>query len=187
MQQKKLTQQEREYSFVTIIKTNDEAALKKIYQQNYRQTEQFILNNNGSKDEAKDTYQEAFIAVWRNVQLDKFLPENEQEMAAYLYRVAKNKWIDHLRSAHYKKVIPITQRHQTCVEADRLEEHDERYISEVAKHFSQLGDNCREVLTRFYYARESMKKIADYFKWTEATARNNKYRCLQHLRQLLIK
>ena len=74
MQQKKLTQQGSEYSFVTIIKTNDEAALKKIYQQNYRQTEQFILNNNGSKDEAKDTYQEAFIAVWRNVQLDKFLP-----------------------------------------------------------------------------------------------------------------
>jgi hypothetical protein len=30
-----------------------------------------------------------------------------------------------------------------------------------------------------------MKKIAKHFAWTDASARNNKYRCLQKLREIM--
>ena len=72
-------------------------------------------------------------------------------------------------------------------EADALSEDENEYINTVKNHFDNLGENCKEVLSRFYYNKQSLKIIGQQFDWTEATARNNKYRCLQRLRELLKK
>lgn len=186
MQQHKYLDHISEFDHFNAIKANDEGALKSLYQGNYNKVEMYILNNNGTIEDAKDIYQEAFIAVWRNIQLDKFYPENEHALTGYLYRIAKNKWLDHLRSAHYKKVTQINEATDHLPE-DNMPEEDARYVTEVKNNFKQLGANCRDILTRFYYQKESMRTIAAYFKWTEATAKNNKYRCLQKLRELIKK
>lgn len=186
MQQKKYKENTGDLACFNAIKANDEGALKNLYKDNYYKTEMYVLNNNGTTEDAKDVYQEAFIAVWRNIQLDKFYPESENALSGYLYRIAKNKWMDHLRSGHYKKVTAINDHAETLPE-DILPEEDVRCITEVKDKFNRLGGNCREVLTRFYYKKESMKIIAQRFEWTEATAKNNKYRCLQRLRELLKK
>ena len=167
------------------IKANDEVALKSLYESNYHIIERYVLKNNGSIDHAKDIYQEAFIAMWRNVQLDKFYPESKSTLSAYLCQIARNKWMDHLRSTPFKKNIPINDLVQILPEDSK--EEDNNFINDVKKHFENLGENCREVLTRFYYKKQSMKIIAEEFDWTEATARNNKYRCLQRLRELIKK
>jgi len=167
------------------IKQNDEAALKAFYQQNYGKVETYVLNNNGTVDEAKDVYQEAFIAVWRNIQLDRFTPGNESLLSGYLYRVAKNKWLDHLRSGHYKKVVPLKESENGEEEEAMVAENELAYLQAVRSNLAKLGDNCRELLQRFYYRKESLRFIAAAFDWTEATAKNNKYRCLQKLRDLI--
>lgn len=176
----------REFGEFNAIKANDEAALKSFYANNYFKIEKYILNNSGTVEHAKDIFQEAFIAVWRNIQLDKFYPENENALAGYLYRIAKNKWLDYLRSGHFKKTVTLTESADER-EENELPEEDQKHIAEVKMHFEKLGENCKEVLKRFYYKKESMKIIAAKFDWTEATARNNKYRCLQKLREFLKK
>ncbi len=160
--------------------------LKSLYENNYFKIEKYVLNNSGSIEQAKDIYQEAFIAVWRNIQLDKFYPENESALTGYLYQIARNKWLDYLRSNHHKKHTTLTNLENRLAEEITLIE-DNDYIADVKNQFEQLGENCREVLTRFYYKKQSMKIIAEKFDWTEATARNNKYRCLQRLRDLIQK
>lgn len=171
------------------IKANDEAALKSLYENNYRTIEKYVLNNSGSIEQAKDVYQEAFIVVWRNIQLDKFYPENENALAAYLCQIARNKWADHLlRSKHFKKNTSLNDlAHKLPEEIEEDEDKDDRFIDNVKKYFEKLGENCKEVLTRFYYKKQSMKEIAEHFAWTDASARNNKYRCLQKLREIMKK
>lgn len=167
------------------IKANDEAALRSLYENNYHIIERYVLKNNGCIDQAKDIYQEAFIAVWRNIQLDRFYPESENALSAYLCQIARNKWMDHLRSKTYQKNMSIDDLEHKLPVENIEEEEDNSFINEVKKHFEKLGENCKELLTRFYYKKHSMKKIAKWFTWTDATARNNKYRCLQRLRELM--
>jgi RNA polymerase sigma factor (sigma-70 family) len=168
------------------IKANDEAVLKSLYENNYQGVEKYVLSNSGTVDQAKDVYQEAFIAVWRNIQLDKFYPESENALIAYLYQIARNKWTDYLRSKHYKKNTSLNDLvHKLPEEIE--EDEDDRFIGNVKIYFEKLGENCKEVLTRFYYKKQSMKKIASRFGWTDASARNNKYRCLQKLREIMKK
>lgn len=171
---------------VLAIKANDNAVLETLYHDNYYKIEQLVIKNSGSKEEAKDLFQEAFIAVWRSVQLDKFIPENENSLDGYLYRVARNKWMDQLRSGHNSKVVSL-EDYDGLQQEDEVSVEENALISDVKKHFKSLGDNCREVLKRYYYQNESLRTIANAMSWTEATARNNKYRCIQQLRTLMSK
>lgn len=170
---------------VLSIMANDEKVLKHYYQNNYPKVEKYVLDNSGTVEEAKDVYQEAFIAVWRNIQLGKFQPQHESSLDGYIYQVAKNKWLDQLRSAKRLRVVPLNERTNSVEEAPAISEEEQLLINAIKANLLLMGETCKEVLMRFYYRRESMRTISAALKWTEATAKNNKYRCLQRLRELL--
>ena len=172
--------------WVNTIKANDDRVLKKLYQDHYPKVERYVLANNGDRDQAKDIYQEAFIVCWTAIQQDKFFPENETSTGGYIYKVAKYKWLDYLRSGHYRKVVALEDDGQEWdLPFEEQNKEDEERIKKVRLLFGKLGDNCRDLLTRFYYGKQSLRVIAAAFSWTEASARNNKYRCLQRLKDLI--
>ena len=171
------------YEIFVALKNNDGQILKQVYQQHYTMVEQYILQNSGTAEDAKDLYQEAFVAVWRNIQLNKFEPQHAGSLTAYIMQVSKNKWISALRATAGKQHVSIEE--DALDNAGELPAEENNYISLVAAQFSHLGDNCKELLGRFYYKKESLKDIGAHFNWTEATAKNNKYRCLEKLRNLL--
>lgn len=165
------------------IRNNNEAVLKKLYQENYHKTQGFVLKNNGSAPQAKDIYQEAFIAVWQNVKNETFVPKNETALQGYLYQIAKNKWIDYLRSNQFKKTTRISAdiNVQTEMLSEENKEFDQR-LNLIETHFKRLGNECKELLKSFYYEKKSLREIAKIFDINEASARNKKYRCIQQLK-----
>lgn len=174
-------------SFAERLKSNEETLLRTLYAGSYRALELYVLRNSGSPDDAKDVYQEAFLAVWRNTQIGRFVPSDEDEFAAYLMRVAKNKWIDELRKQKNKYMVPVDERHESSVASEERGEEIDTYINTVKKQYKHLGARCRELLGRFYFRKQSLREIAAEFAWTDASAKNNKYRCLKQLRDLVIK
>ena len=166
------------------IKANDEKTLKALYQENFKKVEHFIVTNNGTQEEAKDIYQEAFIAVWRNIQMDRFKPESPGALGGYLFQVARNKWIDQLRGKKLRQTVPL-QEEITQYHSEPFSKEESDHIILIKQHFGKLGEQCQELLRRFYFNKDSMRVIAEYFSWTEASAKNNKYRCLQRLRAMI--
>src|SRR5690606_34431903 len=165
-------------SLVKRIISDEQAVLKQLYIANYEALERYILQNSGGGDDAKDIYQEAFLAVWRNIQIGRFLPRDEGDFEAYLMRVGKNKWIDELRKQKNRYMVPVDERHESDVVSDERGEETDDYINAVKKQYKHLGARCRELLGRFYFRKQSLREIAAEFAWTEASAKNNKYRCL---------
>lgn len=155
-----------------------------MYKDNFAAIRQFVLTNNGSEQQAEDIYHDAFIAAWRNVQLGKYEYRSEQSLSGYILTIGKNKWIDVLRSAHNKKTVLLAGELESK-ESDDKESDEEQEIRLVKEQFKNLGENCRQLLVAFYYQKQSMRKISVEKGWTEATTRNNKYRCLQKLRELI--
>jgi RNA polymerase sigma factor (sigma-70 family) len=168
------------------IKENDDRVLQYIYTSNFSKIEHFVINNNGTDDDAKDIYQEAFLAVWRNIQMDKFIPANDTALSGYIYQIAKNKWIDQLRAKKGKKTVQMMDTDMPDIAVETSSEDEEDYLSAVKKHFESLGQQCKDLLGMFYYKKQSLREIAAFFSWTEASAKNNKYRCLQRLRNMVI-
>ncbi|MBC7848671.1 MAG: RNA polymerase sigma factor [Chitinophagaceae bacterium] len=173
-------------NWISKLKANDDATLRELYTASFPRVEMYVLNNNGTSDDAKDIYQEAFIAVWRNIQLDKVELTGADSLQGYLFRVAQYKWLDQLRSSKRKKTNTLTSLEITDDAPDLVDSGDEEYIQSVQENYLKMGEPCKDVLYRFYFLKQSLRDIASFFSWTEATAKNNKYRCLQRLRELVI-
>lgn len=161
---------------------NDDKVLKWIYQKNYSKIQQMVLANSGTIEQAKDLYQETFLVFWMNIKSGKFHPENESALAGYLYQIAKNKWLDTVRSSAFKKMVFPEVLPEKAQEA---QEDKEVYFIQIENAFAKLGENCKELLTRFYYQKESLSSLSAHFGWTEASTKNNKYRCMEKLRTSL--
>jgi len=176
---------------IDAIKDNNPLALKTLYTTNYYKVEAFILKNNGTKEHAKDIFQDAFLALWKNVKQDKFVPQNESSISGYLYTIAKHKWMDYLRSKNYKKTIAsssLINMDSSDDISDKINDdklNDERLHS-VMHAFKVLGMPCKSLLTKFYFEKKSMKDIADELQLDAASTRNKKYRCMQKLREIAL-
>ena len=177
---------------IELIKNNDERVLKSLYQSNFHKVEAFVLKNSGTKEHAKDVYQEAFITVWNNVKTNQFTPQNNHSLNGYLYTISKNKWMDHLRSKHYKKTVVASKlNHFEISNKETQESHDdilkENRLQGVMQAFKDLGLPCKDLLTKFYFEKKSMNTIAEELQLDAASTRNKKYRCMQKLRELALK
>ena len=179
------TKQQTNQELILGFRKNDTAILEQVYKSVFPKIKHHILKNNGNEDYAKDIFQEAFIACWKNIKADK-LSENGN-VEAYLYTIAKNKWTDYLRSPDYKKtmhdgngIIQQSLNEESLV--DENNEEEKRKVLQLA--LKQLAVGCKELLTKFYFERRSMNEIAEELKLSSASTRNKKYRCMEKLRLL---
>lgn len=182
---------QKQLQLVDAIKTNDESVLKQLYQDNYKKVEFYIVQNNGSMPQAKDTYQEAFLAVYQNIKAEKFVPANETALQGYIYQIAKNKWRDYLRSSRYKKTTAMIDNYHPIddnSEIDEFNDHEEKdqKLEVTIAAFGKLGSECKDLLTRFYFNKKSLRDIASSLNLEETSARNKKYRCMQKLRNIAL-
>lgn len=177
----------------TLIKNfseNNETVLRKIYADNFRKVNAFVLQNNGSEPQSKDIYQEAFIVLWEKIRSGQFIPESLSSLNGYLYTIAKNKWMDYLRSARYKKTkildVSMEMKFQNTEDPDRSEANDEASgrAKRIMDAFKQMGKACKDLLSKVYFEKKSMKEIGFELELDAASARNKKYRCMQKLREL---
>ncbi|WP_299225193.1 sigma-70 family RNA polymerase sigma factor [uncultured Psychroserpens sp.] len=180
-------EKERQLQLVDAIKANDPIALKEFYMSNYSKIEALVLKNSGSVDHAKDLYQESFIAVWKNLKTKTFQPKNNTALEGYLYQIAKNKWMDVLRSNAFKKTNPLTNDKLIFLKQndDELNDVKEEQLKTILKAFKNLGQPCKQLLTDFYYSKKPLRVIASELDLEEASVRNKKYRCMEKLRSIV--
>jgi len=177
---------------VEALKANDQLALKSLYTLNYPKIEAYILKNSGTKDQAKDIFQDAFITVWKNLKDDKFKAQNDSSIHGYLYTISKNKWLDYLRSKHHKKTIVASKtNHFEAADTNCSKNDDdilkEKRLEDVMLAFKNLGEACKSLLRKFYFEKKSMKLIAEELALDSASTRNKKYRCMQKLKEIALK
>lgn len=174
------------------ILQNKECVLRSIYVEVFPKVRAYVLQNKGDEALAKDIFQDAFLAFWKNIRNKKYEVREESAVQAYLFTIAKNKWIDYLRSNHYRKVVGnfnITTVGECIQDEENLEEENEengKRLMAIRRAMAQLGEECKMVLTQFYFERLSIDKIAEGLKIGSASARNKKYRCMEKLRVLTL-
>lgn len=167
------------------FKQNDPIVLRQVYNNVFPKVKTHLLKNNGTEAQAKDIFQEAFVACWRNIKDDKLKANSNVE--AYLFTIAKNKWTDHLRSSAYKKRVSTSDLgtvEARTEETNEIEAAWENKRNAIVRAMEQLGEQCKSLLGLFYFERKSMQEIAQQLKIAPNSARNQKYRCMEKLRTL---
>jgi RNA polymerase sigma factor (sigma-70 family) len=163
---------------------DDKTAIETIYKQNYNTIQAFILNNNGSVDDARDLFQEAIIVLYEKAKRGDF--ELSCQIKTYLYSVTRRLWLKRLQSQqrfsgeinHLAEVVPVE---------DELDRHNQKAqeFEMMEKALNGLGEPCKSLLEAYYLQKRNMEEIAGNFGYTNANnAKNQKYKCLMRLKKI---
>lgn len=165
------------------IARRDNRTFLYLYQEYQGQIQRMVEKNSGNAEDALDIFQEGIIALWTNIKQGKFQLQDNAKVSSYLFALCRNLWISKLRKR--KDFKPLEESNELSDHEDTeamMAQHE--MISDLEKHFRQLGESCRKLLSLFYYQKASLKAIAEQMAITEKTAKNNKYRCMQSLKSL---
>jgi RNA polymerase sigma factor (sigma-70 family) len=139
----------------------------------------YIKANNGTADDAEDIFQDSLVILCKKVASDNFVLT--ASLKTYLMAIVRNCWLQELRQ---RKKLPAGE---TTIDIANTETEEEPGFALAKAAFDLLGEKCRQLLIAFYFKKDSFKKIAvEYAFSDEKIAKNQKYRCLQKAKEYYI-
>lgn len=163
---------------------NESKAIETIYKENFNMVQTFVLNNNGSYDEARDIFQEAMIALYEKTQNNAFVLTCQ--IKTYIFSICRRLWLKRLQQMG-KYSSPVDGFEEMVAIEEDFEEHEKRNVefTIMDRALNSLGEPCKSLLEGYYLKKMDMHKLATEFGYTNAdNAKNQKYKCLIRLKKL---
>ena len=162
------------------IRNHDSPVLQHVYDTYYPIIEAYIVHNQGSRDQARDIFQEAMIVVYKKVRLGQL--ELTCKFGTYLYAICKKMWIQERKKYLHRKE-KLSQQSMMVQDpgpADDplLQKHLNHLFN---KHFGDLSEDCQKILSMYFnnFSVEDIRTAMNY-KNLHHTA-DRKYRCKKSL------
>lgn len=163
-----------------------DAVLRFLYREHFDLLSRYILNNNGSEQDAEDIFQEAMVAFINLVKAGKF--RGESSIKTFLFSLNKNMWLNELKRrgrAAAREEKYDRQNPAAGLTADLALELVQTKAA-LLKAVDALGENCKKILLLFYFDNKSMKEIVEHLPYeNEQVVRNKKSKCLKKLEALV--
>ena len=162
------------------IKNQDKEILKNIYVIYFPVIKRYILDNNGSEQDAKDAFQEGIIIIYRKIKEGNL--NLSSSFKSYIYSVCRFIWIKQLSKSKenaekmdtylgYEEVPDIT--------VDEYEKNEQYKLYQ--KHFKRLEKDCQKLLQMFL-DRVPLKLIAENLGInSEQYIKRKKFKCKEQL------
>ncbi|MBW0178438.1 sigma-70 family RNA polymerase sigma factor [Sediminibacterium sp.] len=166
------------------LANNDSRAIETIYKDNFNTIQAFIVNNNGSYDDARDIFQEAMIALYEKAQSESFVLTCQ--IKTYVYSICRRLWLKRLQQLG-KYTNQVDSLEETIPVEEDLDNHEKRNaaFAIMDRAMNSLGEPCKSLLEGYYLKKLGMQELADEFGYTNAdNAKNQKYKCLMRLKKL---
>jgi len=171
------------------VREGDEAALNELIGRKTKPLIQLVQRILGDSEEARDVVQVTFFKVWENRQ--KF--DERWSPNTWIYRIASNLAIDHLRSRRSRERShePVRQHLRQVADASSSRDLAGLQHSEVAAIFRELSTGLSEKQRMVFLLREmeglSSPEVAGILGCRESTVRNHLFNARKYLRRELLK
>jgi RNA polymerase sigma factor (sigma-70 family) len=161
------------------ISMSNNDVLNYIYNKFFPSIRNFIENNNGNEEDARDLFQEAIIVIYRKMKKEPLVLNCN--FKTYIYSVCRLLWLKQLEKRRNSNEV-----NSEGILDNRLDEvsptfdQSERYKL-YQKHFQLLNPDCQKVL-QLTLEKISLKEIAEIMGYKgEKYAKKRKYQCKQML------
>lgn len=175
---------EQDQLLLKSLENQQDRSINQIYLNHYKMVQNLILNNNGTLDDAADTFQEAMIVLY-----EKAIDPNFQlncQLKTYIYSVCRRIWLKKLLQQKKMGSQVVDFEDSISIEDDweafEIKQSNYNLMDEALK---KIGEPCKSLLEAYYFNKKHMQDIAKEFNYTNAdNAKTQKYKCLMRLKKL---
>ena len=199
---KELVYYDEQKQLLTEFCEGNEKAFSKLYQYYYGFVENYVLKNNGTKEDAQDIFQETLIVFLEKLKKDDFYLT--ASLKTYIIAISKNMWLNSLRKD--KKTIVYSFAHAENADENENEftinsleknsfvlsqafdielENEKPMIDKLGDYFSRLTSHCQNLLSTIIEEQKSADEIQKEFGYTPRhNLRNQKHKCVNQLKKV---
>ena len=176
----KMTKLPSEKELITGIRNHNSRLLQYVYDTYYPIIEGYIIHNQGSRDHAKDVFQEAMIVVYKRIKSGELVLSCK--FGTYVYAICKNIWMQerkkYLLRAEKLRQQALVVNDPGPADDPLLQNHLNGLFN---KHFEVLSDDCQKILSMYFnnFTVEEIRTAMNYKDLHHAADR--KYRCKKSL------
>lgn len=161
---------------------DNEERLVALYEEYYDKIARYVYVHIGDKTESEDIASEVFLKALKSIKTyrDTGLP-----MQAWLYRIAHNLVVDHLRKVSRIKTIPIDTV-EIVDDNDPMNAAEKRIeMEKVGAAMVELTEEQQEVLRLRFFGGLTSREAADILNKSDGAVREMQRAALERLRQIL--
>lgn len=164
------------------LKTNNYQTLNKIYATYLPKISTMVIRNKGTKEEARDVFQEGLVVLFNKVQSPDF--EFTSGFYNYFYQVCKFIWLRQLKKK-YRTEVTLDEEERlgdrVNIESELIETEKRQFYK---KKFALLKEDCQNVLQSFFDGKP-LNEIAQKMGYTNEYVKRKKFKCKEKLVKLI--
>lgn len=165
---------------IAAIRKGDYASYNKLFVRYYSRLCYYVYRLLTDQEDAEDVVQDLFLTLWNN----RSKIEIEENVSAYLYKMAKNLALNHIRTkANYRSLLENQQDTLSYYEENQLETEEFRII--LYDCIDRLPERCKEVLLLHRVKGLKQKEIADQLSISVKTIKNQIWSSLQKIKKCM--
>jgi len=160
----------------------DQAAFTQLYNQNFDRIHRYIYVKVRSQAEAEDLTQDVFIKALESISSYKW---RDLPFAAWLFKIAHNRVIDHVRKVSKEKRASLDEAHAVSVE-DPIQMTERNFeVYQLKEALEQLPGAQREVATLRFIGQLTISEVARTLGKSEGTVKALQFNATASLRKAL--
>lgn len=178
------------------VRNYDDAAVTSLYKKHKDYCLRFMHSKYDDEQTIQDIYQDAIIVFIENVRSKDFKLTNNSSIQNYLNSICYNQ----IKVRFNKKNIPVLtgddlDNHNNFNEnindwfndANDIKSERMKIILEELMLMKEKGQQCFELLKRFFFENKTMDKIAELMNYTNAAnAKAQKWKCQERLKKQVL-
>ncbi len=167
-----------------IQRTGNRAAADQLIRHYYDQIYRYVYRQTSDKHTSMDVTQNVFIAMLQSI---SGYDQKQGAFRTWLYRIATNKTIDHLRShAAERRLVLDVEDIDIPDEAEFARQIEIRdLLSRLQAYINALGMDVQQIFRLKFFGEYTFAQIAAMLSLPESTIKSKYYRLLKTLREEL--
>ena len=173
---------ENEDKLIQNAKQGESSAFGELYDNHHEKIFRFVYFKVSHKEEAEDITHKVFLSAWKNI---KNYQDQSVPFSSWLYRIAKNKVIDHYR---VKKTHTPLDSIQDSLHSDynlELATEEALDLENVRSAIKELNQDQQDVLIMRFIEDLPIKEVAIALGKTESSVKLIQLRAIKKLKSIL--
>ena len=169
--------------YLNALLSSNSALISELYEETLPRVKKFVVQNNGSAQDAEDIFQKALIQITVRYKRNPF--SITSSFQAFLFTACKNLWRREINksSRWVTKEINEEQFYEKNDDAFAMLELERLELFERALDLS--SDNCKTILKKFFNSTSYEEMVKELSYSSETVVRQRVFKCKKKLIELI--